>query len=252
MAERKTISKKIRFEVFKRDSFTCQYCGRMAPDIVLEVDHINAVANGGENDVMNLITSCFDCNRGKGKRKLSQKDEVKKQQEMLKELNSKREQLKMLLDWKEELLNFNNTQVDIFEAKFKELTGFCITEHGKKRVLKGIKEFDLINLLDSFEISYNQYYNGKEDSVYKVFDYTFRICNMREKQNNNRSLYYFNYLKKSFDTNGFYFSHQRIRKFINETIKSDSDFDVLKSILKNSRNWSDFVSQCESEWGCDI
>ena len=47
MAERKTISKKIRFEVFKRDSFTCQYCGRMAPYIVLEVDHINAVANGG-------------------------------------------------------------------------------------------------------------------------------------------------------------------------------------------------------------
>ena len=37
-----------------------------------------------------------------------------------------------------------------------------------------------------------------------------------------------------------------------EVFKSDSDFDILKSILKNSRNWSDFVSQCESEWGRDI
>jgi len=35
MTERKTISKKIRFEVFKRDSFTCQYCGKSAPEIIL-------------------------------------------------------------------------------------------------------------------------------------------------------------------------------------------------------------------------
>jgi 5-methylcytosine-specific restriction endonuclease McrA len=29
---RKALSKKLRFEVFKRDNFTCQYCGRAAPD----------------------------------------------------------------------------------------------------------------------------------------------------------------------------------------------------------------------------
>ena len=79
MAGRKSISKKIRFEIFKRDSFTCQYCGRMAPDAVLEVDHINPVVSGGDNDIMNLITSCFDCNGGKGKRKLTEKDEIKKE-----------------------------------------------------------------------------------------------------------------------------------------------------------------------------
>ena len=45
----------------------------MAPDVILEVDHINAVANGGKNEIMNLVTSCFDCNRGKGKNKLSDK-----------------------------------------------------------------------------------------------------------------------------------------------------------------------------------
>lgn len=50
MSKRKSISKKLRFEVFKRDSFTCQYCGKMAPDVVLEVDHINPVASGGENN----------------------------------------------------------------------------------------------------------------------------------------------------------------------------------------------------------
>lgn len=69
--QRKSISKKTRFEVFKRDQFTCQYCGNTPPAVVLEADHINAVANGGDNDIDNLITSCFDCNRGKGAISLS-------------------------------------------------------------------------------------------------------------------------------------------------------------------------------------
>jgi CRISPR/Cas system Type II protein with McrA/HNH and RuvC-like nuclease domain len=65
-AERKPLSKKARFDVFKRDNFRCQYCGQTPPVVVLEVDHITPVAEGGTNSVDNLICSCFDCNRGKG------------------------------------------------------------------------------------------------------------------------------------------------------------------------------------------
>jgi hypothetical protein len=59
------ISKRLRFELFKRDGFTCQYCGQRAPDVILEVDHIVALSNGGSDDPENLTTSCKDCNRGK-------------------------------------------------------------------------------------------------------------------------------------------------------------------------------------------
>lgn len=38
--KRIAISKRVRFDVFKRDSFKCQYCGKSAPDVILEVDHI--------------------------------------------------------------------------------------------------------------------------------------------------------------------------------------------------------------------
>lgn len=62
---RVSISKRVRFEVFKRDDFTCRYCGRHPPDVLLEVDHIIPVAEGGTNDEENLATACFDCNRGK-------------------------------------------------------------------------------------------------------------------------------------------------------------------------------------------
>ncbi|MCI0709768.1 MAG: tetratricopeptide repeat protein [Chloroflexi bacterium] len=61
----RNISKSLRFDVFQRDNHTCQYCGRTTPDVVLEVDHLIPVSKGGTDDFANLVTSCFDCNRGK-------------------------------------------------------------------------------------------------------------------------------------------------------------------------------------------
>ena len=66
MEKRRSLRPSIRFEVFKRDGFTCQYCGNQPPAVVLEVDHIIAVASGGTDDIENLLTACFGCNRGKG------------------------------------------------------------------------------------------------------------------------------------------------------------------------------------------
>lgn len=68
---RQGLSKRIRFEVFKRDQFTCQYCGHRPPDVLLQVDHVIAVAKGGSNDPDNLVTSCATCNAGKSDRPLN-------------------------------------------------------------------------------------------------------------------------------------------------------------------------------------
>ena len=71
MGDRMLVSAQTRFAVFDRDNFTCQYCGRRAPSVTLELDHIHPVSKGGSNDFLNLTTSCLDCNRGKRARKLS-------------------------------------------------------------------------------------------------------------------------------------------------------------------------------------
>lgn len=68
---RKTIGKKLRFEVFKRDEFSCVYCGATPPSVILQIDHIHPVAEGGTNQIDNLITSCQPCNIGKGANLLS-------------------------------------------------------------------------------------------------------------------------------------------------------------------------------------
>ena len=57
---------RLRFRVFQRNGFTCQYCGRKAPDVVLHVDHKFPHSKGGNYSLNNLITACGDCNIGKG------------------------------------------------------------------------------------------------------------------------------------------------------------------------------------------
>ena len=73
MRERRNISTRTRFEVLKRDKFTCQYCGAKAPHVVLHVDHVEAVARGGGDATDNLATACASCNLGKGAIDLAQK-----------------------------------------------------------------------------------------------------------------------------------------------------------------------------------
>lgn len=62
---REPLSKYQRFKVLNRDQFTCQYCGLSAPHVVLEIDHIRPLSNGGTDDFDNLVTACHTCNRGK-------------------------------------------------------------------------------------------------------------------------------------------------------------------------------------------
>lgn len=54
-----------RDNIFKRDNYTCTYCGSHKN---LTVDHILPKSKGGLNSWENLITSCFSCNSRKGDR----------------------------------------------------------------------------------------------------------------------------------------------------------------------------------------
>lgn len=59
------VSKRLRYEILRRDSHTCRYCGASASDAPLRVDHVTPVALGGTDEPSNLVTSCEPCNSGK-------------------------------------------------------------------------------------------------------------------------------------------------------------------------------------------
>lgn len=182
MQKRKSISKKTRFEVFKRDSFTCQYCGSKAPDVVLEVDHLNPVKHGGDNDLLNLITSCFVCNRGKSARKLSDNTIVEKQRIQIEELNIRRQQLEMILDWRNELQKNNKFEInkvnEYWNSKFKPFE--VINPEARFSLL--IKKFGLIEVLDSIDIAFVQYFRNDNETASYALDMLGGILYNRAKK----------------------------------------------------------------------
>lgn len=59
------ISRRLRYEILRRDGHTCRYCGATPPDVKLTVDHVVPVALGGTDEPTNLVSACAECNAGK-------------------------------------------------------------------------------------------------------------------------------------------------------------------------------------------
>lgn len=62
-----SVSKRMRFEILRRDGFRCYYCGTRGNETAngLTVDHVMPTALGGTDLSENLVAACGDCNAGK-------------------------------------------------------------------------------------------------------------------------------------------------------------------------------------------
>lgn len=58
------IDQKVSWNVYRRDEYTCRYCGR--DDVPLTVDHLILWEEGGPSIEENLVSSCKRCNRVRG------------------------------------------------------------------------------------------------------------------------------------------------------------------------------------------
>ena len=168
MAKRKPLKNSIRFEVFKRDSFTCQYCGQKAPDVILEVDHIIPVKEGGTDDIMNLVTSCRECNSGKSCKLLSDETVIEKRRKQAEELQEKLEMMEMLAQWQKNMLCEAEMQINQLEQLFQSYyKNSCFTDLGKRDIKKLIKKFGYQEVYDALDTALN-YYDSAEKALNKI------------------------------------------------------------------------------------
>jgi len=68
LARKKHIIRFSRANVFLRDGFTCQYCGRKRQRTELTLDHVVPSVQGGKKSWENIVTACIQCNQRKGGR----------------------------------------------------------------------------------------------------------------------------------------------------------------------------------------
>lgn len=61
-----------RKNIYKRDNYTCQYCGRKPGSCELSIDHIIPRSRGGRSDWANCVLACVECNKKKGNKTLDE------------------------------------------------------------------------------------------------------------------------------------------------------------------------------------
>lgn len=249
---RTAISKRTRFEVFKRDSFTCQYCGRAAPTIVLQVDHIQPCAKDGDNDILNLITSCQDCNAGKSDKALSDDSAIQKRKRQLDDLQERREQLDMMVEWQGSLIDLDVTATEECCNLWARLvTPYTVTETGKAKIGKLVRSYGLGEVCECMRISVNQYVVRGADgvitreSIQKTFDYIERIARNRKRIQERpylNDLYRIRSLAKS---KCYYFNDWEALALLEREYLAGYDVDELRSLALGVRNWSDWRASME-------
>lgn len=176
MATRKTIGDRLRFEVFKRDMFTCQYCGKKAPDVVLNIDHIKPVADGGNNGIMNLVTSCRDCNSGKSDVALNDGSAVAVARVQAEAMQERRGQIKMLADWHVEMASMKPEIEAITRIINAHKNTLTITETGEKIIRRIVKQHGLSVVMEATARAFAQY------SQDRAFDMIEKICRCMEDE----------------------------------------------------------------------
>ena len=58
-----SVWRELRRQVFRRDDYTCRYCGKHAEDP--HCDHVIPLCKGGKTELDNLVTACPACNLSK-------------------------------------------------------------------------------------------------------------------------------------------------------------------------------------------
>lgn len=235
-AKRKAISKRMRFEVLKRDAFTCQYCGKQPPDTILHMDHIKPVSKGGKNSLLNLVTSCVDCNLGKSDKELSDDSAIKKQQSQLSAMAEKKSQIEMMIEWRESLLDADELLTDSVEAlinKYLDDHDKHVSEHGKPLIRKAVKKHGYQNVVDAVERLYISESDFCEDWA-KAIKYS--------KKHTGNSIHYIKGILKNTCN---YLNEKRFYAETNNVELSDENYKLMLTCAKESRSLDSFLSGIE-------
>lgn len=247
MSKRKNIPKSVRFEVLKRDKFTCQYCGTSAPDVILHIDHITPVASGGSDDIFNLITSCQGCNLGKSDKPLNDNSAVKKAKRQLDELQDRQEQLEMMMEWQRGLRNIADDTISKICSYWQELSpGNMVSDSGRSKLKKLVRKFTLQEIINAMNIACEQYLEYRSDgtvtneSCNLAFNKIGGICYFNNQENTSPSIREIYYIRGILRNRLGYFNNGELFERLKIAISWGVSVDTLKSIACKTRSWSAF------------
>lgn len=241
------IPKRIRFEVFKRDSFKCQYCGGAAPEVVLHIDHIKPVSAGGQNDIVNLITSCEACNLGKAAVPLSDTSAAMKSRRQMEALQERREQLEMIMEWQQGIEEIEcdaivyaaNTWRDCFDGQY------YLNESGVKEMGKLISTYGLREVLSVISQATKSIGQIDDASVETAWNQVKKICKVRKECGGDElkieARRFRGLLRHILD--GRYIDYRESLWYITQALETDIPRSEVKAAIVDSSSYTDFTKR---------
>jgi hypothetical protein len=246
----------VRFEIFKRDLFACQYCGRKAPEVILHVDHITPKSAGGDDDILNLVTSCADCNLGKSDKLLSQHQEIERRRESMEALEQRRQQLAMMRDWHLSLASLDIQAADMLWGVWCSITGLSdeCSDEFRAALVQLLKKYSFDEVASAMNLAAQKHLapstvthaNGGGVAFAHVAKYC-RIARINaEDPVDGRRRYIIGILRNRLS----YINTASAASLITDAISCGVDIDYVESAAKQSSSWTQFRNTiCDA---CDL
>lgn len=248
-APRPSILRSLRFEVFKRDSFTCQHCGRRAPDVVLYCEYVKPLAQGGEHAFANLTTACVDCNLGKRPGELSVQSVLSTRLMQLTTVQEREEQTEMMIEWQKELSNRDENRLD---QQWIESTGYRLAEAGKAKIRNLVKKYGVELVDEAMRTAAGQYLERNEsggvteESMGKCFDSIGAIASVeyaeKREPGSRRMFSIRDGLRKRLS----HCPHSHALNLIRDAARSGASLDFISKIADEAPTWSHFRNAMEN------
>jgi hypothetical protein len=247
MMSRVPIKTAVRFEVFKRDSFTCQYCGDKAPDVVLEVDHIVPVAGGGTNEILNLVTACRQCNAGKKDRRLSDSAAIEKSRSQAEDLQDRKNQLEMIAKWHLSLVDIESAAVDQLESLWFSClseVNKCLTRDARDELQRLVKKFGFESVCKAVSCSASRLIargcGGDSAARDEAFWCVGKICAANKADDKDPGVSRLFYIRGILRNRTSAISDGSCIAFLKEARSLGVDVSWMECVAKEVTSWSQF------------
>ena len=139
--------------------------------------------------MLNLITSCFDCNSGKSDRTLGDTTILDKQHKQLAELQERKRQIEMMFEWQKSLMSLDDQVVEELSLFWNErVNPFSLNANGRRRLKKLAKRYSIDELMPAIEAAVTQYVEYDQDDVptLESVEHAWRkvgsICSIRQAE----------------------------------------------------------------------
>jgi transcriptional regulator with XRE-family HTH domain len=250
------IPKSVRFEVFKRDSFKCQHCGASASDVLLGLEYIRP-STERDTSVSNLVTFCIRCLTEHSPDGLSETGEKRN---LRKERKARKEQLDMMMAWKEAERDILLQSTEHLCAYWKHYTpGWDISSKGQRCIQRWLNTFSFEEITHAMDVAVKYLRTDDkgeitQESWERAFAKIGGICQVEKAAQHEphlRKLYYIRgILKNRFDNINLW----RAIELLKAAAELNVSITCLEEFTRTAQSWAiwqstveDFILQQKTE-----